>query len=343
MNEAVTLTADSRPIVRARSGQWAPWAFAAVAAIGGLLLFTSLESARSDRLAPEGSEGSVNVAQARPLPELVVPRLAETEIAPQSMFDQRPVVSLAPITPPPVARAPTIIYRTAPVPPVSSNAVALPTFEPAVSTPSPTEFPRPQSADPTRSVDRTFAQRLANPSHTVAQGALIPAVLETALDSSRAGPARAIVSRDVRSFDRERVLIPRGSRLIGEYRSDIGEGQRRAAVTWSRLIRPDGVTIDLRSPTSDGLGRSGIRGRVNNHTIRRIGDALLQTMVGIGSGLTQRAVTQPVIVVPNGVQPPAINLGTPGQIQPTLTVAQGTRISVFVARDLDFSNIDQQP
>ena len=120
-------------------------------------------------------------------------------------------------------------------------------------------------------------------------------------------------------------------------------GQNRASVTWTRLIRPDGVTIDLRSPAADGLGRAGIRGRVNNHAMRRVGDALLQTLVGIGGGLTQRAVTQPIIVVPGGAQPPAINFGGGETIQPTLTVAQGSRISVFVSRDLDFSSVDQQP
>jgi len=63
-------------------------------------------------------------------------------------------------------------------------------------------------------------------------------VLETAFDSTRPGLARALVQSDVRGFDGSRVLIPRGSRLIGEYRSDVAPGQHRALVNWTRLIRP---------------------------------------------------------------------------------------------------------
>lgn len=254
----------------------------------------------------------------------------------------QPAVRL--ITTAPALSAPrqTIIYRTVPT---ASPAVTpfsqVPVFQPAAPL-APPDFVSPNQNAALKSGSRAIADKLANPSFTVAQGALISAVLETALDSTRPGPARAMVSRNVRSFDRERVLIPRGSKLIGEYQPDFSGGQNRASVTWTRLIRPDGGTIDLRSPAADGLGRSGIQGRVNNHTIRRLGDALLQTLVGIGSGLTQRAVSQPVIIFPGGAQPPAINLGSGREIQPTLTVAQGSRILVFVARDLDFSEIDQQ-
>ena len=70
--------------------------------------------------------------------------------------------------------------------------------------------------------------RLAEPANTVAQGTLIPAVLETAIDSDVPGYVRAVVSQDVRSFDGSRVLIPRSSRLIGEYKAASQAGQRRA-------------------------------------------------------------------------------------------------------------------
>src|SRR5207237_4723783 len=112
---------------------------------------------------------------------------------------------------------------------------------------------------------RARAGMFANRATTVAQGTLIPAVLETALDSTRPGLARAIVSRDVRGFDGSRVLIPRGSRLIGDYRSDVQPGQHRALVSWTRLIRPDGVTIAIGSPAADTLGGGGIRAEVHSH------------------------------------------------------------------------------
>src|SRR3546814_2996545 len=82
---------------------------------------------------------------------------------------------------------------------------------------------------------------MSNRSTTVPQGTLIPAVLETAFNSTGSGFARALVQRDIYGFDGARVLIPLGSRLIGEYASDTSPGQKRAFVTWTRIIRPAGV------------------------------------------------------------------------------------------------------
>jgi type IV secretion system protein VirB10 len=107
--------------------------------------------------------------------------------------------------------------------------------------------------------DRVRACILANRSTTVSQGTLMGAVLETALDSTSPGLARAIVSCDVYGFDGTRVLIPRGSRLIGEYSADTSPGQNRAIINWVRLFRPDGATIALDSPSTDTLGRGGVK------------------------------------------------------------------------------------
>jgi type IV secretion system protein VirB10 len=166
-------------------------------------------------------------------------------------------------------------------------------------------------------------------------------VLETALDSSRPGLARAIVSHDVRGFDGSRVLIPRGSRLIGEYRSDAGPGQRRAFVNWFRLIRPDSVTIAIGSPSSDPLGRGGIRGRVNTHFFERFAGAILQSVLDVGVNLAaSRAGGGAVVVLPGAIQNGTSQIVQPQQIAPTVTVRQGTSISTLVARDLDFSSVE---
>lgn len=186
---------------------------------------------------------------------------------------------------------------------------------------------------------RVRAGVLANRATTVVQGSLIPAVLETPLDSSRPGFSRAVVSRDVRSFDGSRVLIPRGSRLIGEYRSEATQGQKRAFITWTRLIRPDGATISLNSPSGDPLGRGGIKAKVNSHFFSRFGEAILQSVLDIGVNAAASATNSPVVILPggSGTQRPQ-----PNNIAPTLKVAQGTSISVFVARDLDFSGVERR-
>jgi type IV secretion system protein VirB10 len=186
---------------------------------------------------------------------------------------------------------------------------------------------------------RMRASALANRSMTVPQGFLIPAVLETGFDSTKPGFARALVSRDVRGFDGKNVLIPRGSRLIGEYRAEVTPGQNRAVIVWTRLMRPDGMTIAMDSPAVDTLGRGGVKASVDTHFFQRLGDALLQSTIGIGSALAQRSVTGPVVVVGGS----AATTATAGQIMPTtsyvptLMVPAGKRISVFVAHDLDFS------
>jgi len=109
-------------------------------------------------------------------------------------------------------------------------------------------------------------------------------------------------------------------------------------VIWTRLIRPDGVTIAIGSPAGDPLGRGGIRANVNNHFFQRFAGALLQSALDLGVNLAaSRAGGTTVVLVPGAVQSGASQVIQPQQITPTLTVRQGTSISIFVARDLDFT------
>jgi type IV secretion system protein VirB10 len=155
-----------------------------------------------------------------------------------------------------------------------------------------------------------------------------------------------VVTRDIHGFDGTRVLIPRGTRLYGIYEADVALGQNRAQIRWTRLLRPDGVSVALDSPAADPLGRAGVRAMVNNHFMQRLGNALLGTASAIGSTLvTQNIGNSPVIVAVPGAAQQTTQAVTPatGQIMPTLTVRQGTRITVFVQHDLDFSLVDEAP
>ncbi|MFL6770190.1 MAG: TrbI/VirB10 family protein [Sphingomicrobium sp.] len=182
------------------------------------------------------------------------------------------------------------------------------------------------------------ASAFANRSSTIPQGHLIPAVLETGFDSTRPGFARAVVARDVRGFDGSIVLIPRGSRFIGDYQSDVAQGQNRVAIIWTRLLRPDGMTIALDSPAVDTVGRGGVAASVNTHFFQRLGDALLQSTVEIGRVLAGRTVDDPVIVVSeNSATAAAGQVTSAINYAPTLKIPAGKSISIFVAHDLDFS------
>ncbi|PNU02023.1 type VI secretion protein [Novosphingobium guangzhouense] len=180
------------------------------------------------------------------------------------------------------------------------------------------------------------AARSFDPATTVTQGTLIPAVLETAIDTDVPGYVRAIVSTDVRSFDGKRVLVPRSSRLIGQYKSGLTAGQKRAYVIWSRLIRPDGVSVNLGSPAIAFGGETGLPGKVNTHFFERFGSAMLLSVVG---GLTTLASSGSNVVIGGGSSAASAAVQSGASIGPTIRVRQGEPIRVFTAKDLDFSAV----
>ena len=172
----------------------------------------------------------------------------------------------------------------------------------------------------------------------VAQGTIIPAVLETALNSDLPGYARALVSQDVRSFDGRHVLIPRGSRLIGEYKSALQTGQTRAFIIWTRVLRPDGLSVQLGSPVTDQLGQAGLAGKVDRHFMERYGSAMLLSVVGgAASALGGGSNTLVIGTSTEATSAASVALQNQMKIPPTIRVPQGSPIQVFVARDLDFS------
>ncbi|KPF83717.1 hypothetical protein IP70_18445 [alpha proteobacterium AAP38] len=181
-------------------------------------------------------------------------------------------------------------------------------------------------------VDTASAVHAIAPATTVAQGAFIPAVLETAIDSDLPGYVRALVSQDVRSFDGSRVLIPRTSRLIGQYKSGLQAGQKRVYVLWTRLIRPDGVSVALASPAISQDGKSGLSGDVDTHFVERFGSATMLSVVGALSAIGNAA-----LILSGSQSAAGVAAQRDSQIPPTIRIDQGQPIRVFVARDLDFS------
>jgi len=186
-------------------------------------------------------------------------------------------------------------------------------------------------------VPTSHVQRLDHPDQVIAQGAIIPAVLETGLNSDLPGYARALVSRDVRSFDGSHILIPLGSRLVGQYKSALETGQTRMLIVWTRLLRPDGVTIQLGSPTTDDLGQAGLSGKVDRHLLQRYGSAILLSLVGSLASVGGSSNTVVIGAAGQGASAAGIALQNDGKISPTIRVAPGAPIQVFVARDLDFA------
>ena len=204
---------------------------------------------------------------------------------------------------------------------------------------------------------------LGNPSYTVAQGKLIDAILETAINTDLPGVLRAIVSRDIYAEAGQTILIPRGSRLVGAYVSDVKRGQKRVQIAWSRLIRPDGIDIQIESPATDPLGRAGLTGQIDNKYTELFSSAILLTTIttgfaivadkasnsqptttstttGSGGSTTSTTGTAASSAISGGVS----NIGSIASnvaqdfldMNPTITVEQGTKIIVFVNKDLVF-------
>ena len=348
------------PVV-ARGGRGAPtWLLIAFAVIAALLLFAVLNGRRQSLAAPTtapraiDSEDAVSALPAlevlsEPAPEPPLPLAAPTSLPAQPFGEQRGVARLIP---------PTLI-ATAPIEQIRTPTVLQPnagdTSRPAVapgsavvvdtsSRPDATSGSRGQSQGINGALPsggRVEASMLANRATTVPQGTLIPAVLESGFDSTRPGFARAVVSRNVAGFDGQRTLIPRGSRLIGDYQADNRPGQNRALIIWSRLIRPDGATIEIGSPVADTVGRGGVKAKVNSHFFTRFSGAILQSALNAGVNIaTQSAGGAVVLALPNTSTITGNLIQPSTNVQPTLKVKPGTSISVFVAHDLDFTDVE---
>ena len=339
---------DPRPMVAIRRTDRSMWWFVGIATMAAILLLVALDSRRRAATADDVAPASGVGVRAESVPDLSLPEPIDAV---------RPVAAASPWAlpygrPAPPATGIARIPGPAPVTSRASQSSSPPPYIPPY-VPPPTALPEPPppalplertagSSGGAPNADRRItASRLASPSTTVPQGTLVSAVLETALDSTGPGQVRAMVTRDVFGFDGTQLLIPRGSKLYGTYDASISQGQKRAQIRWTRLMRPDAVTIALDSPASDPLGRAGVQGRVNNHFFQRFGNALLSSTMNFGSTLATRQVSPVIVAVPGGAQQagPVVPNGA-DQIRPTLTVRQGARVSVFVQHDLDFSDVD---
>ena len=187
-------------------------------------------------------------------------------------------------------------------------------------------------------VPRVSASYLADREFIIAQGKMIGGIIETAISSDLPGMVRAIVSESVYSEDGRNLLIEKGSRLIGEYRAGLVQGQGRIFVIWNRVITPWGIDIQIASPGTGSLGLSGHGGWIDSHFRERFGASILLSLIGAAtaqSNNNQFAVESGE----NFNESAAIALENSINIRPTLHKNQGDRIKIFVARDLNFKPV----
>jgi type IV secretion system protein VirB10 len=194
--------------------------------------------------------------------------------------------------------------------------------------------------------DVAKAGQLGDRRFIVAQGTSIPCILGTAMQSDQPGFVSCVIPRDVLSDNGQVVLMEKGTQVVGEYRGGLNQGQTRLHVLWGRAKTPTGVVVTLGSAATDGLGRAGVGGAIDNHWWERFGSALLLSVVADGSAagtatLKNRAGIDAQQTGHSGSQAAGIAVEQSASIKPTLHKNQGEMVSIFVARDLDFSGVYQ--
>ncbi|AHX11636.1 bacterial conjugation TrbI-like family protein [Neorickettsia helminthoeca str. Oregon] len=227
-----------------------------------------------------------------------------------------------------------------------------------------------------RTQNQTVATYLGNLDYVLAEGKMLDAVLETAINTDLQAKVRAVVSRDVFSESGNLILIPRGSRLIGSYSSDISFNQSRVNIVWTRIILPNGIDITLGNFAGvDPLGRAGVRGVVNSKVSNVMSTSILLATARVASGIivdrimgadkklsevTVSTPKRPLVKKNDDVDDDGSKAkGSAGAIigiqavqdaskqvtdyvkrmanaNPTITINQGAKLKVFVDQDIVF-------
>lgn len=192
------------------------------------------------------------------------------------------------------------------------------------------------------------ASRVQEPisEYQIMAGSVLPAMMVTEINSDLPGEILGQVSRNIYDSQQRHLLIPRGTKVIGRYDSQVALGQSRVLIAWTRLIFPDGRSLSLPGlPTQDLRGAAGLRSRVNNHYGRVYGQAILLSIIGAGAQLSQPRQSS-VLVPPSTGQVAAGALGQElsqvsmetirqnMDVRPTLQVRSGTPFYIFLERDL---------
>ena len=189
----------------------------------------------------------------------------------------------------------------------------------------------------------------AGKTYVLFEGTVLESVLINRLDGSFAGPVECLLSTDVYSNDRQHLLIPAGSKLLGETKKVDTFGQTRLAVVFHRLLMPDGYAVGLdQFKGLNQIGDTGLRDQVNNHYLRIFGVSLAIGVLGAvaeggtagalnanGSDLMRQGFAQ------STAQSSAQILDKFLNIPPTVTIREGHRVKVYLSSDLalpDYAN-----
>ncbi len=194
---------------------------------------------------------------------------------------------------------------------------------------------------PTR-LEGSRAGTLGNRNFIVAMGTSIPCVLETAVASDQPGFTSCVINRDVLSDNGRVVLMEKGTQVLGEYRGGLQRGQKRLFVLWNRAKTPNGSSSHW--PRRRRMRSAGRRRRLRrNPLVGAVWKCALLSIVGDATSYANNRLQDSDVDKQNttsaGQQAAAIAVEQSTNISPTLSKHQGELVSIFVARDLDFSRV----
>ncbi len=186
----------------------------------------------------------------------------------------------------------------------------------------------------------------SGPRHRILEGTVIETVLTNRLDGGVAAPVNCLVTTPVYSHDGQYVLIPAGSRVLGETKPVQGLGERRLAVAFDRLVLPDGRTYPLDQFMGlNDIGDAGLRDQMNQHYRSTFGaSAAVGLITGfaqyLGSvGLNRGGGDRTVVIAGNvgdaTAQATAQTMNRFLNRLPTITIREGHRVKVYLTSDLE--------
>jgi type IV secretion system protein VirB10 len=179
--------------------------------------------------------------------------------------------------------------------------------------------------------------------YVVFEGTTIDTVLANRLDGEFAGPVKVMVTNPVYSQDRQHLLIPEGTFILGDVQKVGGLGQKRLAVTFHRLLMPDGYSVDLdQFHGLDQIGDTGLKDQVNNHYLQVFGTSIALGIVAgaaqatnSNSALTQSGSEAYRSGIASSLSQSSANvLDRFINIPPTITIREGHRIKVYITQDM---------
>lgn len=302
----------------------------------------------------------VSFVRDRTQPSAVEQRLKVDEKAPETRrFEEVARTALTPTLPVTPAPIPVVPIASAPIappspPPPPPNMMLGGSIapEPAASEPPrmrTIEAYAEQAADAMKvptTTPQVSARKFGDRSYLLARGSFIPCVLETQLISTISGSSNCVVPEHVYSENGKVLLIEKGSKIIGDYKSDVNQGSVRIAIVWHRIKTPTGVVIDVDSPTTDAVGAMGVEGGVDYHWPQRIGAAVLLSIVGdaIDIEKAKASTSSTTIVTGQNTQSTTKSLAekvldSTINLPPTISKNRGDRVTVYLNRDMWFNTV----